>query len=845
MAKNKKDKELNNHAPEAGTYEENIIDVEIVDEMKSSYIDYAMSVIISRALPDARDGLKPVHRRILYTMHLAGYTPDKPYKKCAATVGDVLGKYHPHGDASVYDAMVRMAQDFSLRYPLIDGHGNFGSVDGDPPAAYRYTESRMSKIALELLKDIDKNTVDFMPNFDESLEEPVVLPSKIPNLLVNGSSGIAVGMATNIPPHNLTEVIDGTIAYIDNPDISIDELMNYIKGPDFPTAGIIMGRSGIRSAYHTGRGKILVRARTEIEGAEGEKQRIIVTELPYQVNKQRLIEKIADLVRDKRIDGITGLNDHSDREGMRIVIDLRRDANANVVLNTLFKNTQMQDTFGVIMLALVNNEPKVLTLKGVIANYVRFQEDVIRRRTRFDLDKALARAHILEGLFIALDNIDEVIKTIRESYDDAKERLMARFSLSDKQAQAILDMRLARLQGLEKEKLEAEYAELEKKIAYYNDVLANEFMVLDIIKDELREIKERYGDERKTEITNVIDDIDVEDLIEEEEDVVTITHFGYVKRMATDVYRAQRRGGRGVTGLQTREEDVVETIITTSTHNLLLFFTDRGKMYRLKAYQLPEAGRQAKGTPIINLIPIEQGEKITTVLPLPSFESETFKYIIMATKKGIIKKTALGEYDSVRKNSALSAIDLDEDDTVVGVKLTTGEDDIFVATKKGMIIRFPESEVRVMGRVTRGVKAITLREDDEVIGLATSKEGENVLTVTENGFGKKTDISEYRPQSRGGIGLKNYNISEKTGDAVSMHIVPDDLDMMLIADDGVVIRTPLDDVRVIGRSTGGVTLMKLDEGVKVVSVTILEKEGDGEESVDGETVDEEKPEEKF
>ncbi len=817
-----------NKAPQEGTYKENIIDVEIVEEMKTSYIDYAMSVIISRALPDARDGLKPVHRRILYTMYQAGYTPDKPYKKCAATVGDVLGKYHPHGDASVYDAMVRMAQDFSLRYPLIDGHGNFGSVDGDPPAAYRYTESRMSKIALELLKDIDKDTVDFMPNFDESLQEPVVLPSRIPNLLISGSSGIAVGMATNVPPHNLTEVIDGVTAYIDNPDISIDELMNYIKGPDFPTAGIIMGRSGIRAAYHTGRGKILVRARTEIEGEEGQKQRIIVTELPYQVNKQRLIEKIADLVREKRIDGITGINDHSDREGMRIVIDLRRDANANVVLNMLFKNTQMQDTFGVIMLALVNNEPKVLTLKGIIANYVRFQEEVIRRRTKFDLEKALARAHILEGLLIALDNIDEVIKTIRESYDDAKERLMARFGLSEKQAQAILDMRLARLQGLEKEKLEAEYAELEKKIAYYRDVLANEFMVLNIIKDELRDIKERYGDERRTEITNYIDDIDIEDLIEEEENVVTITHFGYVKRMAADVYRTQKRGGRGVTGLQTREEDFVENIITSSTHNILLFFTDRGRMYRLKAYQLPEAGRQAKGTPIINLIPIENGEKISKVLSLPSFENEGLKYIVMATKNGIIKRTELSEYDSVRKNSALIAIDLGEDDEVVGVKLTSGNDDIFIATRQGMAIRFNENDVRVMGRVTRGVKAISLRENDEVIGMATSAEGADLLTVTEKGFGKKTSIDEYRPQTRGGLGLKNYNISDKTGEAVSIHVVNDDLDMMMITNEGVVIRIPIDDVRSIGRSTGGVRLMRLDDGVKVVSVTICDKEKEAE-----------------
>ncbi len=748
-----KKKDEGHTAPQEGTFEENIVDVEIVDEMKSSYIDYAMSVIISRALPDARDGLKPVHRRILYTMHLAGYTPDKAYKKCAATVGDVLGKYHPHGDASVYDAMVRMAQDFSLRYPLIDGHGNFGSVDGDPAAAYRYTESRMSKIALELLRDIDKNTVDFMPNFDESLQEPTVLPSKIPNLLVNGSSGIAVGMATNIPPHNLTEVIDGVIAYIESPEITIDELMEYIKGPDFPTAGIIMGRSGIRAAYHTGRGKILVRAKTHIEGEEGSKQKIVVTELPYQVNKKRLIENMADLVREKRLDGITRIDDYSNREGMRIDIELRRDVNAEVMLNLLFKNTQMQETFGVIMLALVDNQPKVLNLKEVIANYVSFQEEVIRRRTKFDLDKALARAHILEGLLIALDNIDAVIKTIRESYDDAKEQLMQKFSLSDKQAQAILDMRLARLQGLEKEKIENEYAELEKNIAYYRDVLANEFMVLDIIKEELRDIKERYGDERKTEITDVIDDIDIEDLIEREEDVVTLTHFGYIKRMPVDVYRAQKRGGRGVTGLQTREEDYVEKIITSSTHNLLLFFTDRGRMFRIKAYKLPEAGKQAKGTAIVNILPIESGEKISAVLSLPSFDDERFKYLIMATKNGIIKRSELKNYNSVRKNGALMAIDLDEDDELIGVKLTNGEEDVIVATRKGMAIRFNESDARSMGRVTRGVKAISLREGDYVIGISTSGEGDTLLTVTENGFGKKPDMTEYRTQNRGGKGL--------------------------------------------------------------------------------------------
>ncbi len=820
---------INNNVPQTGHPNENIIDVELVNEMKTSYIDYAMSVIVSRALPDVRDGLKPVHRRILYTMYQAGYTPDKPYKKCAATVGDVLGKYHPHGDASVYDAMVRMAQDFSLRYTMIDGHGNFGSVDGDPAAAYRYTESRMSKIALEMLSDIDKDTVDFMPNFDESLQEPVVLPSRVPGLLINGSSGIAVGMATNVPSHNLTEVIDGVIALIDNPDISIDELMNYIKGPDFPTAGIIMGRSGIRAAYHTGRGKILVRARTNIEGEEGSKQKIIVTELPYQVNKARLIEKIAELVRDKRIEGISGLRDESDREGMRIVIELKRDANANVVLNMLFKNTQMQETFGAIMLALVDNQPKVLNLKQILYHYLEFQKDVIRRRVKFDLNKAIARAHILEGLLIALDNIDAVIKTIRESYDNAKENLMEKFNLSEKQAQAILDMRLARLQGLEKEKLENEFNELQQKIAYYNAVLQNEFMVLDIIKEELKDIKNRYGDERRTEITNAVDDIDIEDLIEEEENVVTLTNFGYVKRMASDVYKTQRRGGRGVTGLQTREEDFVNTIISTSTHDTLLFFTNKGRMYRLKAYQLPEAGRQAKGTPIVNLIPIENGEKITALIPIRNFEEG--KFIVMATRNGIIKRTDLTEYDSVRKNSALLAIVLDEDDELISVKITDGSDHIVIATHDGMAIRFKETDARQMGRVTHGVKAITLRDGDYVIGAAVASEGKDLLVVTENGFGKKTDFKEYRSQTRGGIGLKNYNISEKTGKIVSVHSVTEDDDIMMITSEGVVIRLATSEIRSIGRSTAGVRLMRLGDDVVVVSVAKCAHEG---EDVNGE-----------
>ncbi len=812
---------------------ENIVDVELVKEMKTSYIDYAMSVIVSRALPDVRDGLKPVHRRILYTMYQAGYTPDKPYKKCAATVGDVLGKYHPHGDAAVYDSMVRMAQDFSLRYPLVDGHGNFGSVDGDPPAAYRYTESRMSKIALEALRDIEKDTVDFTPNYDESLKEPIVLPSKLPQLLINGSSGIAVGMATNIPPHNLSEVIDGIIALADNRDISIDELINYIKGPDFPTAGIIMGRSGIRAAYHTGRGKILMRARAEIEGEEGEKQRIIVTELPYQVNKARLVEKIAELVHEKRIEGIKDLRDESDRRGMRIVIEIKKDANANIVLNHLYKNTQMQETFGVIMLALVDNQPKILNLKEVLENYLKFQEDVITRRTRFDLKKAQARAHIVEGLLIALENIDAVIKTIRSSYDNAKINLMNEFKLTDIQAQAILDMRLARLQGLEKEKLDDEYNELLSKIKYYNEVLNDESMVLGIIKEELLVIKEKFGDERRTEITNVVDEIDIEDLIEEEENVITLTHFGYIKRMPTSTYTSQRRGGKGIKGLSTREEDFVEHIIVGSTHDTLLFFTTRGRMYRLKAYQLPEAGRQAKGSAVINLLPIEKDEKITAVIPIREFEED--KYLVMCTKKGIIKKTSLSDYNSIRKGG-LIAISLDDDDELIKVERTDGSNEIIVATNKGMAIRFSEQNVRPMGRVTRGVKAITLRDDDYVIGMCIPSEGFELLAVTENGYGKRTSLSEYRVQTRGGIGIKTYKCSEVTGNVIGIYSVDDSEDIILITSEGIIIRISAADIRTIGRTTKGVRLMRLDEGVKVVSMGKTEhEEKEDEESENNET----------
>ncbi len=799
----------------------NITDVELVNEMKTSYIQYAMSVIVSRALPDVRDGLKPVHRRILYTMYQAGYTPDKPYKKCAATVGDVLGKYHPHGDASVYDAMVRMAQDFSLRYPLIDGHGNFGSVDGDPPAAYRYTESRMSKISLEILSDIDKETVDFMPNYDGSLEEPTVLPSKLPQLLINGSSGIAVGMATNIPPHNLTEVIDGTIAYINNRDITVDELINYIKGPDFPTAGIIMGRSGIRDAYQTGRGKIIIRSRTEIEGEHGGKQRIIVTEIPYQVNKARLIEKIAELVRDKRLEGISGLRDESDRDGMRIVIEIKRDANANVVLNNLFKNTQLQDSFGVIMLAIADGQPKILNLKEIIENYVAFQEDVITRRTKYDLAKAKARAHILEGLLVAIDNIDEVIKTIRSSYDDAKERLMEKFNLSEEQSKAILDMRLVRLQGLEKEKIDKEYSELLGKIKYYNDVLQNESMVLDIIKQELTVIKEKYGDERKTEITNMVDEIDNEDLIEEEESIVTLTRFGYVKRMPTSIYRSQRRGGRGISGLQTREEDCVVNIFSTSTHNNVMLFTNKGRVYHLKAYQIPEAGRQAKGTAIVNLIPIENDEKITAAIPISS--AEAGKYLVMCTKNGVIKKTEITQYNLARKGG-LIAISLDEGDELIRVELTDGESELVLATHNGIAIRFNETDVRPMGRGARGVKAIALRDGDFVVGMCVPENGADLLLVTEKGFGKRTGSDEYRVQSRGGMGIKTYKITEQTGKLVAIHSVTDNDDIMMITSEGVVIRICAAEISKIGRNTKGVRLMRLGEGVSVVSAAKAEHE---------------------
>lgn len=805
-----------------------IVNVEISKEMKKSYIDYAMSVIVGRALPDVKDGLKPVHRRILYTMYENGITPKKVHLKCAATVGDVLGKYHPHGDAAVYDSMVRMAQDFSLRYPLVDGHGNFGSVDGDPPAAYRYTESRMSELSMAMLTDIEKNTVDFIPNYDGRMEEPVVLPSRFPQLLANGSSGIAVGMATNIPPHNLSEVINGTIALIDNPDLEPLDLMAYIKGPDFPTAGLIMGQSGIRSAYATGRGRIIMRARTEIQDVKENKQRIVITEIPYQVNKARLIEKIAELVKDKRIEGISDLRDESDRQGMHIVVELKRDANASIILNRLFKYTQLQETFSIINLALVDNQPKVLNLKEMLVHYINHQRDVTIRRTKFDLDKALARIHILEGLRIALDHIDRVIEIIRNSYDTAKEDLMNELALSDVQAQAILDMRLGRLAGIEREKIDNEYDELTAFVADLEDILANPHRVDEIIKEELTEIKEKYGDERRTEITAADDDIDIEDLIEEAENVITLTHYGYVKRMPVDTYKSQHRGGRGVSGMSTREEDFVEELFTTSTHNFLLFITNKGRMYKLKAYRIPECGRQAKGTAIVNLIPIEQDEKVATVIPVHDFEEG--KYLLMCTRNGIVKKTSITEYSSTRKGG-LNAIVLDDDDELIRVKLTDGTNDIIIGTRHGMAIRFNEQDVRPLGRVTRGVKAITLHEEDYVVGMSVIRDNADLLVVTENGYGKRTALDEYRIQSRGGKGLFTYRITEKTGLIAGMKIVDDNDDIMLITSEGVIIRMHASDISVISRVTQGVRLMRLDEGIRVVSIARTEKENEEDASV--------------
>lgn len=812
-----------------------VIPVDINKEMKKCYIDYAMSVIVGRALPDVRDGLKPVHRRILYSLQGLGLTPEKGYRKCARIVGDVLGKYHPHSDSSVYDALVRMAQDFSMRYMLVDGHGNFGSVDGDSAAAMRYTEAKMNKISVEILRDINKNTVDFMPNFDGEEQEPVVLPSRFPNLLVNGSSGIAVGMATNIPPHNLGEIIDGTIMLIDNPETSVLDLMTKIKGPDFPTGGIIMGKAGIRAAYETGKGKIVVRADAEIEEESG-RHRIIVTEIPYQVNKARLIENIADLVKDKKITGISDLRDESDREGMRIVIELKKDANPSVVLNLLYKHTKLQDTFGVIMLALVDNEPRVLNLKEILSNYIDFQKEVVTRRTVFDLNKAEARAHILEGLKIALDNIDEVISIIRNSKttEIAKNTLMERFGLSEKQSQAILEMRLRRLTGLERDKIEEEYNELMKLIEYLNSILASEEKLLGVIKDELIEIKNKYSDERRSKIEKVVNEIDIEDLIQEEEVVITLTNSGYIKRIPSDTYSSQRRGGKGIQAMTTKEDDFVEHIMITSTHSDVLFFTNRGRVYKLRAYEIPEAGRQAKGTNIINLIAIEQDEKIQTVLTVADGKKEGF--LFMGTKQGIVKKTHISEFKNLRKNG-LIAISLKDGDELLKVKNTYGDANIIVVTQNGYAVRFNEQNVRAMGRTASGVKAINLKDDDIAVCMDIAVDDEELLVISENGFGKRTPIKEYKVQNRGGVGLITYKISEKTGKLVGATVCKVDDELMLINSSGVAIRINVSDISVTSRSAMGVTLMRTSDTEKVVAIAKILSNDDEKEEIDSEVIE--------
>ena len=811
--------------------EQTIVQSELVQEMKSSYIDYAMSVIVGRALPDVRDGLKPVHRRILYAMYEDGLTSDKPFKKSATCVGDVLGRYHPHGDASVYDAMVRLAQDFSMRYMLVDGHGNFGSVDGDPPAAYRYTEARMSKLCNEMLRDIDKDTVNWDPNFDESRKEPRVLPSRFPNLLVNGSSGIAVGMATNIPPHNLREVIDACVCILENPEADLLDLMEHIQGPDFPTRGIIMGRSGIRAAYSTGRGKITVRARTELEEFGQNRQRIIVTELPYQVNKRQLIAAMADQVRDKRLEGISDIRDETDRNGMRIVIELKKDANAQVVLNRLFAQTQMQTTFGVTMLALVNNQtqPKILSLRHMLDEYLAFQEEIITRRTQYDLKKALERQHVLEGLLIAEENIDEVIKTIRKSYDDAKERLMAKFNLSEIQAQVVLDMQLKRLQVLEREKLQNEYDELEKRIEYYRELLSNEEMLKGVLKDELIAIRDKYGDERRTEIQDVEDEIDIEDLIEEEQCVFTLSHAGYIKRVPASTYRAQKRGGRGVTGQSFKEEDFAESVFSASTHDYILFFTSLGKVHRKKGYQIPEAGRTAKGTNIVNILPLEPGETVTAGITVHEFDEDNLMFV---TKQGTVKRVLLSSLNTARK-AGIRALTLNDGDELISVMKTNGENNILLATRDGMAICFNETDVRIMGRDAAGVKGITLSDGDEIVGAGIAEPGKQLLTVTELGYGKRTELTEYmrldetgerRPQQRGGKGLKNYNITAKTGRIAGIAIVSDEDDVMLIENGGVLIRMAAADINVYKRDTQGVILMRVEDGNRVISIERVDPE---------------------
>lgn len=806
------------------TKDERIVLVNIEKEMKKSYLDYAMTVIVSRALPDVRDGLKPVHRRILYAMSELGVTPDKPHRKSARIVGDVLGKYHPHGDTAVYEAMVRLAQEFSTRYPLVDGHGNFGSVDGDRAAAMRYTEARMSKITMEMLKDITKETVNFKFNFDETLKEPVVLPSKYPNLLVNGSNGIAVGMASSIPPHNLGEVIDGTVAYIDNSEITIDELLKHIKGPDFPTGANIIGKENIKNAYKTGRGKVVVRGVSRIEEMKNNKTKIIISEIPYQVNKARLIEKIADLVRDKKIEGITDLRDESDRTGMRIVIEIKKDYNPNIVINNLYKHTQLQDTFSIIMIALVDNQPRVLNLKEMIHYYVMHQKEVVTRRTQYELNKAIARAHILQGLKIALDNIDEIIKIIRSSYNDAELKLMERFNLSEIQSKAIVDMRLRRLQGLEREKLDAEYLELEEFIKKNEEILASEILLMNIIKEELLEVKNNFNNERRTSINVDEGEINLEDLIEEQEVAITVTKHGYVKRLPEDTYRNQKRGGKGVMGLSTREGDYVKDIIITSTHDHLLFFTNRGKIYKIKAYEIPEARRQAKGTAIINILPIESGEKVTKIIPIKDTEYID-EELIFCTKLGKIKKTRIDEFENIRKTGII-AIKLTEDDELIGVNKITGVEDIFIVTKKGKAIRFQESEVRSMGRTAMGVRAISLGKNDEIVSMDILLEEKEMFVLTEFGYGKMTKTNLYRSQARAGKGVKTYKITKKTGDIVGAEILEKEDEIMIISKDGVIIRMNATEVSTMGRATQGVRVMKLNESDRVVAIAkiIFEEE---------------------
>ena len=811
--------------------DQKLIQHEINKEMKDSYIDYAMSVIVGRALPDVRDGLKPVHRRILYGMSGLGVTPDKPHKKSARIVGEVMGKYHPHGDSSIYDAMVRLAQPFNIRYTLVDGHGNFGSVDGDGAAAMRYTEARMTPLALQMLRDIDKDTVDFTPNFDGEEKEPVVLPSRFPNLLVNGSNGIAVGMATSIPPHNLCEVIDAAVKVIDEPESTVEDLIKIIKGPDFPTGAMIMGKASMREAYRTGQGKVVVRAVAEIEEASHGKQQIIVTEIPYQVNKARLIEKIADLVRDKRIEGITGIRDESNRKGMRIVIELKRDVNANIILNRLYKHTQMQDSISMIMLALVDGRPKILNLYEIISEYLKHQKEVVTRRTIFDKKKAEARAHILEGYLIALDNIDEIIKIIRSSYNDAKEKLMDRFQLSEIQAQAILDMQLRRLQGLEKEKIENEYQELLKKIAYYAELLADEHKLMGVVKEELLEIKEKWGDKRKTKIKAAAEELEEEDLIEEQNVCVTLTHLGYIKRVPADTYRAQRRGGKGITGITTRENDFVKNMIMTSTHDYLMFFTNTGKAHKIKAYEIPEATRTAKGTPAVNFLNLMQRERITAVIPIKEFAED--KFLIGVTKHGIIKKTALSYFDTNRK-TGLIAMNLKEDDELIGIKQTTGTNKVIIVTKHGKCISFSEEDVRPMGRIAGGVRAIKLEKDDEVVAMELVEPGQELLVVTQKGYGKRTKVEEYKTQVRGGKGLLTYDKAKfkKTGELVGAMVVDDDDDIMLINSDGIIIRMQANEVSRLGRATQGVKIMSVAGDANIIALAKVAREDDMENEED-------------